>query len=132
MHKFYTAFTKEIDNPEAAVRDITEQLKPEENMLKNTVGIVHFYYEFAETGVCRAIADALPFELVGCVSSYSATNGGYGDIFLSVTMLTSDQAEFSVKILEDMDAKPREHISREITRLFEELCLEKNPKSCGL
>jgi hypothetical protein len=44
--KLYTAFTKEIDG-KAAVREICEQLNPAENALKNTIGIMHFYCEFA-------------------------------------------------------------------------------------
>jgi len=128
MIKFYTGFTKEIDNAEAAVREICEQLNPSVNALENTIGIIHFYYEFAETGVCQAIIDALPFEVAGCVSSYSAAGGEYGDIALCVTMITSDGADFSIRILEEVDKKSRELIFDEISQLCEELCAEEKPK----
>ena len=128
MIRFYTAFTREIDNAQAAVQEILEQLAPAENALKNTIGIIHFYYEFVETGVCRAMIDNLPFELVGCVSSYLAVNGDYGDIALSVTMITSDDTSFSVRVLEGVDAKSREQISDEITRLYQDMCAVEKPK----
>jgi len=128
MIKLYTAFTTEIDDIEAAVREIREQLKPDENALKNTVGIVHFYYEFAKAGVCRALIDNLPFELVGCVSSYMTAGGKYGDVALSVTMLTSDETSFSIRILEDPATKTRERIYDEVIRLSEELCEEGKPR----
>ena len=128
MVKLYTAFTKEIDDPEAAVREICEQLNPAENALKNTVGIIHFYYEFAEEDTCRLIADALPFELVGCVSSYIGNNKEYGDVVLSVTMITSDEVRFSVKTIGDLDTKSQEQIENEITGLCTELCVEEMPK----
>ena len=128
MIKVYTAFTKEIDDVEAAVREILEQLNPSENALKNTVGIIHFYYEFIETGVCQAIIDALPFELAGCVSSYTATDKAYGDVSLSITMLTSDEIDFSIRVIEDVDTKTREQITEEVKKMCIELCEKEKPK----
>ena len=128
MIKLYTAFTTEIDDVEAAVREIREQLKPDENALKNTIGIVHFYPEFVETGVCQALMDALPFELVGCVSSYLSAGGEYSDIALSVAMITSDEIRFSVRTLEDVKTKTRDHINQEVIRLIGDLCAEAKPK----
>ncbi|MDR2694924.1 MAG: hypothetical protein LBC79_00900, partial [Deltaproteobacteria bacterium] len=115
MIKLYTALTKEIDDAAAAVGEIIGQLKPEENALKNTIGIVQFHHEFAETGVYQAIVEALPFEVVGCVSTFIGICGQYGDFSLSVTMLASDDVNFSIRTLEDLDTKPREQIFQEIT-----------------
>ena len=128
MMKLYTAFTKEIDDPEAAVREITEQLKPAENALKNTIGIVHFYHECIETGVYQAVADSLPFKLVGCVSTYIGTNELYGDFAFSVTMLTSDDVNFSVHTVEDIDAKSREQTIDELTQVCRDIGANEKPK----
>ena len=128
MTKFYTAFTTEIDDAEAAVREICEQLNPQENSLKNTIGIVYFYYEYVEMDICRALADALPFELVGCVSTYVATKRQYADVALSVTMITSDDAHFSVKTLEGLSTKSKEQIADEITRTCADFCALEVPK----
>jgi hypothetical protein len=62
MLKMYTAFTSQIDSPEAAAAEIRAQLEPEKNMLKNTVGIAAFFNEYAENGVYKAVAAALPFD----------------------------------------------------------------------
>jgi len=126
--KFYTAFTKEIDDTEAAVAEILEQLDPAKNVLKNTIGIVYFYYEFAETDALQAIADALPFEVAGCVSTYIGANQQHGDVAISVTMITSDDAHFSIKILEDMEHKSKEQITEEMLRICGELSAVEKPK----
>jgi PAS domain S-box-containing protein len=125
--KLYTAFTKEI-NGKAAVREICEQLNPAENALKNTIGIMHFYCEFAETDVIQAIVKALPFELAGCVSSYTATGKDHSGIALSVPMITSDDVTFSVSSVEDTDAKSREQLTDEITVLFSDMAGAEAPK----
>ena len=128
MIKFYTAFTNQIDDAESAVREICGQLNTVENTLKNTIGIVHFYHEFSETGVCQAIIDALPFKTAGCVSSYSATDAQYSDIALTVTMITSDDVTFSIHTIDSVDAKPKEQISNEVAALCSELCIDEIPK----
>ncbi|MCL2812447.1 MAG: FIST C-terminal domain-containing protein [Clostridia bacterium] len=128
MTKFFTAFTTEIDDTEAAVREICEQLKPQENSLKDTIGIVYFYYEYVEMDVCQAIIDALPFEIVGCVSTYIATNKQYADVALSVTMITSDDAYFAVKTLEGLDTKSKEQIADEITQVLADFSAPVAPK----
>ncbi|MCL2078167.1 MAG: FIST C-terminal domain-containing protein [Oscillospiraceae bacterium] len=128
MVKVYTAMTTEIDDPQAAVKEIREQLNPEKNALKNTVGIVNFYHEFAETDTLQAIADALPFESAGCVSSYIGAGGMCGDIALSVTMLTSDDAYFSINAIENLRDKTGEQIGEEFTRLCADLYAEEKPQ----
>ena len=128
MIQIYTAFTREIDDPEEAVREIIEQIKPAENMLANTIGIVQFHHEFAETGVYQAIAGALPFEIVGCATSFISTNDQYGEFSLAVTMLTADDVNFSVWTLENADAKSREQIFDEITQISAGMCVRETPK----
>jgi len=128
MIKIYAAFTKELDDPEAAVREITEQLRPSETVLKNAVGIVQFYYEYAETGVYQAIVDALPFDLVGCATTSIGVSGRFGDLALSVTLITSDDVNFTVRSLKDTNKKSREKITDELILLFGELSAGEKPK----
>ena len=120
MVKVYTAFTTEIDDAEAAVRDILSQLAPDENMLGDTLGIINFYYEFVDTGVYQAIADALPFETAGCLSSYIGTCGKCGDVSLSVTMITGDDIRFSVRTVRDVSSKNSAQLTADITRILED------------
>ena len=128
MIKLYTAFTKEIDNSQKAVEEIIEQLNPEKNKLKNTIGIIYFYYEFVETGTYQAIVDAMPFEVVGCLSSYVEASGQYGDVALSVTMITGDDVHFSVRTLDDPEAKTHEQIVDEVTQICKDFCVQGKPK----
>lgn len=96
MLKVYTAFTEEIDDAELAVKEILEQIKPNENLLKNSVGIMNFYSEFAESGTAKAICDALPFEVLGCSALACGTSGKSSLMNLSLMVITSDDTEFSL------------------------------------
>jgi hypothetical protein len=128
MVKMYMAFTNQIDDPEEAVREVLEQLKLEENKLKNTIGIIHFYHEFVDTEVCKAVADALPFDVVGCVSAYVGTDERYADVALTVTVFTGDDVSFSVKAIDGISGKSKEQITEEVTRMCAELCAKEAPK----
>ena len=128
MVRFYTALTKEIDDPQAAAEEILEQLKPEETMLKNTIGIIYFYHEFAKMDIWQPFVSAMPFELAGCVSSYTGTNGQHGDAAVSVTMITSDDAWFVVRTIDGLEEKQRRQIYSEVNNLCDEMCTEEMPK----
>jgi hypothetical protein len=128
MVRVYTAFTKEIDDRELAVQEILEQLNPKENALANTIGIFHFYHEFVETEVCQAIINALPFETVGCVSSYIGTRGLHGDVALSVSMITGDDIRFAIKTGENVSTKSRTEITDEIIRICNDFSADEKPK----
>lgn len=128
MIKLYSAFTNEIDHPQAAAQDILAQLKPEQNMQKNTVGILHFYYEFSETGAYQAVKDALPFPVAGCISSYIGTSGQSGDAVLSVMMITGDDICFDIQTVENAGSKSREQIDEEIGQIFAAFCSNEKPK----
>jgi hypothetical protein len=128
MIKLYTAFTSEIDNPEAAVAEVLEQLKPDKAMLKNSVGIIHFYYEFTETGVYQALAEALPFDVVGCASASIGVSGKYGDLALSVTLITSDDVDIRVDTYKNANGKSRDAMSGELTALFADISAKERPK----
>jgi hypothetical protein len=94
MIKMYTAYTEEIDEPEAAAAEIVERLSLDGKLLKNSIGILHCYKEFAESGVVRAICDALPFDVVGMTSSSVSTEGLIAVFGLTISVLTSDDATF--------------------------------------
>ena len=90
MIKSYTAFTSEIDDIDAAVSKIIEQLQPEKNCLKNTVAIVTCYHEFATGGIIAELHRQLGFPIIGSTSTVIATNSGLGQLDLSMIMITSD------------------------------------------
>ncbi|MDR1946980.1 MAG: hypothetical protein LBQ51_07430 [Desulfovibrio sp.] len=95
MIRMLTAFTEEIEDPAGAVAEITAQLDLEHRLLRSSAGIIQCYPEFLETGVARAICDALPFDVVGCTSLCTAVPGSAGLFQLTLTVLTGDDATFA-------------------------------------
>ncbi|MDR1362770.1 MAG: FIST C-terminal domain-containing protein [Spirochaetaceae bacterium] len=98
MVKAQTAYTEEIDDVEAAVSSILQQLKPEKNLLKNSAALVHCYYEFIESGVIEELSKQLGIPIIGTTTMALGVHGYIGDMGLSVTVLTSDDARFSLGI----------------------------------
>jgi hypothetical protein len=94
MIKSITAFTREIDDAEAAVAEITGKLGLEKNLLKNSLGIVSCFSDFDDTGVLEAVCGAMPFDCVGATSCLCAVGGEIDQIILAITVLTSDDCDF--------------------------------------
>lgn len=116
MIKVLSAYTYELDNPEKAVQDILSQIDTN-NLLKNTAALLFCHSKFIEMGVMETICTNLPFDVLGCTSMYfaiaaarnkSAPKGGYtqsGKIMLTITVLTSDDTEFSLGISDPLSEK---------------------------
>lgn len=91
----YNLFTSEVDVIPSAVDDIQKQLAAV-SLRKNTVGILVCHYDYVEYGVVSALKDILPFPLIGITTFYQATPQTSGLFDLTVTILTSDDVEFSL------------------------------------
>lgn len=98
MIKTLTAHTSEIDNPDAAVAEILEQLDIEKNLLKNSVGMISCYSEFIEAGIVENICKKLPFSVIGATTLESAVRGVHAQIILSITIITSDTLTFTAAV----------------------------------
>ena len=94
MIRSFTAITREIDNAEAAVAEITRTLDPKKNLLKNSLGIITCFSEFEDTGVLKAICDSLPFDCIGSTTCLCASGQEIDQIILIITVLTSDDCSF--------------------------------------
>ncbi|MDR2783396.1 MAG: hypothetical protein LBB48_06085 [Treponema sp.] len=79
MIKVLAAYTEEIDDVEAAVSSLLEQLRPDKNLLKNSAALVHCYYEFIESGVVEELRKRLGIPTVG------TTTLALGTLALSAT-----------------------------------------------
>ena len=99
MIKSISAVTREIDDADAAVDEILNALNIEENLLKNSLGIISFFSEFSETGVLKAICDALPFDCIGATTILCSAEGETDQVLLTITVLTSDDCEFETIVL---------------------------------
>ena len=128
MLKVFTAITKEVDDNRAAIKEILERLNLKENMKKNTVGIVHYFYEYEESGALQELVEALPFKIVGSVSTFLASNGDYGDTALTLTMLTSDDVDFEIFTISDLNNKNYEEITAEVKTLCGSMTEKEVPK----
>ncbi|MDR0878775.1 MAG: FIST C-terminal domain-containing protein [Treponema sp.] len=117
MIKFLTAFTKEIDDPEAAVADILGQIDIDSGLLAHSVGIVSCYYEFVETGVVAALAERLPFDVIGCTAMGSGVNARCSLEQLSLLVLSSDDVNFACSLSGPLD---KDNIKEQVTGAYTE------------
>ena len=100
MTRAFSAYTNEIDDVEAAVAEIMEQLDLESKnpLLKNTFGIVSCYAEYTTSGVFEALTRALPFEIVGITTIASMTAGVLGEMAFNIMVITSDELSFAIAV----------------------------------
>jgi hypothetical protein len=117
MIKVLSSCTSELDNPEKAVQDILKQLDMENNLLKNSVGLLFCRSKFVEMGVMGEVCKSLPFDVLGCTSMYFAVPEQAGEIMLTVSVLTSDDTEFATGFCESLT---RENVGDCIDRSYRE------------
>ena len=95
MIKMFSAFTEEIDDIEAAVTEIMSQLDLTQNQKANTIGLIHCYHEFIDSGVVKALCEKLPFNVAGITVPYVRTSLISSSMGLMLNVLTSDDACFT-------------------------------------
>ena len=119
MIKSFTATTREIDDTEAAVAEIKNQLDPDNRLLKNSIGIISCFSEFEESGVLKAICDALPFECVGASTCLCAGCGEIDQVLFVITVLTSDDCSFKTAVA-PISEKYEESIESALSNLMDQ------------
>jgi hypothetical protein len=100
--KTTTAFTFELDDPDAAAAEILEQIDSND-LRKNSLGILTCYTEFIDSGAVRAISAAVPFDVIGMTTAGMAVPGAAGEMMLSLLVLTSDDTDFITGITDVID-----------------------------
>jgi hypothetical protein len=118
MIKDLNAYTEEIDDVEAAVSSLLEQIEPEKNLLKNSAALVHCYHEFIESGVLEALDKKLNFPIAGTTTMALGLSGTIGDMGLSLTVLTSDDIRFSAGIGDPVSSS---EIEKSVTDLYKKV-----------
>lgn len=104
--RMLTASTLEVDDPAMAVDEILEQLDLKKNLLKNAVGFITCNSDYVETGLVKAICEALPFEVAGCTSLATANNREANAMLLCLSVLTADDCDFSTALVPDLSGDP--------------------------
>ncbi len=107
--RLLNAWTLEPDEIEIAVAEILEQLDLENNALENSVGLLTCSYDFVESGMVKAICEALPFDVIGCTTLTNANNFEAGTLLLCLSVFTADDCRFSAAVtgslLEDLESE---------------------------
>ncbi|MCL2721577.1 MAG: FIST C-terminal domain-containing protein [Treponema sp.] len=103
MIKMFSAFTEEIDDVDAAVSEILKQLDLKHSLMKNTVGILHCYHEFIDSGVIKALSEKLSFDIIGITVPYIRLTGNASSMGLMINILTSDDVNFLTGISDPID-----------------------------
>jgi len=96
--KLLNAWTLELDEPEVAVSEILDQLDLDANACKHSVGILTCAYDFIESGIVKALCEALPFDVSGCTTLTNANNDEAGTMLLCLTVLTADDCRFATTV----------------------------------
>ena len=96
--RMLNAWTSEADDPAVAVGEILEQLNLENRLLANSAGFITCNDDYVETGMVKAVCDALPFEVVGCTTLTNAVNHESGTLLLCLSVLTADDCLFATGI----------------------------------
>lgn len=120
MIKTLTAYTYEIDDVDAAVAEIFERLDSS-SLMKNSVGLINCFAEFIGSGVVSALCEKLPFDTVGCTTLAGACPGQIDQALLTLTVLTSDDVDFSAvmseSLVEEQDGPISEAYNRALKKL---------------
>ena len=114
MIQILTAQTLEADDIEFALEEILGQLDLENKGRKHSGGFLFCHPDFIETGVAKAIAEALPFEVVGGTTVCNLTEGLRDFTGLTVSVITSDTVEFTAASLAGC------HTEEDIVKVYEE------------
>ncbi|MCL2055010.1 MAG: FIST C-terminal domain-containing protein [Oscillospiraceae bacterium] len=112
MIKTITLHTTELDYEDKAVGELLAQLEQGGGLLKNTVGIISCHYEFVLSDIFKAACEALPFEIVGTITSAQSVPGEIDTLLMTIMVLTSDDVEFDTIVTDPlMSGNPGQVIS---------------------
>ena len=100
MLKCASVYSYEIDDPEAALKDIESQLEGKIKLLGHSVGIIMCHTEFISSGVVKYLFNKLPFDMVGVTTSSQAVNAEVGELILTIFIMTSDDIFFKTGVTE--------------------------------
>ncbi|MCL2757456.1 MAG: FIST C-terminal domain-containing protein [Coriobacteriia bacterium] len=96
--KMLNAWTMELDEPGIAVSEILDQLDLDTNALGYSVGLISCSYDYVESGIVKAVCDALPFNVAGCTTLTNANNEEADTMLLCLTVMTADDCQFAAAV----------------------------------
>jgi hypothetical protein len=102
MINMISAFTEEIDDVNLAISEISGQLG-KHKLKKNSIGILHCYHEFIDSGVVKALSEELPFDIIGTTVPYACLPGKASSMGLMLNIFTGDDVNFFTGISDPID-----------------------------
>ncbi|MDR2747697.1 MAG: hypothetical protein LBB77_09665, partial [Treponema sp.] len=100
MINMITAHTGEIDDIDAAVAELLAQIGADKPLQKHSIGLISCFADFISSGMVKALAEKLPFEIAGTTTLACADGNILGETLLILTVLTSDELEFVTGLTE--------------------------------
>jgi hypothetical protein len=109
MLKVFSVSTTEIDDVDTAIKDLEEGVT-KNGLLKNSAGLITCHADYIEEGVIKAISDYFGFAIVGITVKTSANIVELSEFMLTLTIFTSDSAEFTAALTESVNGDSAENI----------------------
>ncbi|MDR2759888.1 MAG: FIST C-terminal domain-containing protein [Spirochaetaceae bacterium] len=124
MIKIFTAFTEEIDDVDLAVSELLGQLDLGHTCLTNSLGIIHCYSDFIDSGVVKALSEKCSFDTLGCTTMSASAPAGMSQMGLTITVLTSDDVKFASGVSEAIT----DSVDAPLTELYNRISAGLNEK----
>jgi hypothetical protein len=104
MIKVLVAHTIEPTDLDFAIKEITDQIRDEGPLLRNSVGLLFCNFEFIQSTLVHELCVRLPFNVAGCTSQLFAVRDAGEEFMLTLMVLSSDDVEFYTGISEPLYA----------------------------
>ncbi|MDR0991501.1 MAG: FIST C-terminal domain-containing protein [Ruminococcus sp.] len=109
MLKVFGISTTQIDDIDDALNEIDKGIA-ENGLYKNSAGIITCHADYIEEGVTAALSKHLGFPIVGITVKTSANMDELSEFMLTLTIFTSDSAEFVPALTNSVTADSGEDI----------------------
>jgi hypothetical protein len=109
MFKVFGVSTVEIDDVDDAINELERGIA-ENGLLRNSAGLITCHADYIEEGVVAAISEHFAFPVVGITVKTSANSEELSEFMLTLTVFTSDSAEFSAALTDPVTADSAENI----------------------
>ncbi len=125
MIRSATAHTDNIDSAEdlaQVAKDLAREIKKKLPLAQNSCGVLFCDIDFVEPDFVNALAEEFPFPIIGASSLATITASGYHNFSAQLTVLTSDDCNFSTVATNPLTAENyREEVSSSFYQAQEKL-----------
>jgi hypothetical protein len=109
MFKTFGVSTLEIDDTAAAIKELEDGINSH-GLLKNTAAVLTCHGDFIDEGVVSAVYEHFGFPIVGITVKTSANINELSEFMLTLTVFTSDTAEFTSILTDPVTADSADDI----------------------